>query len=431
MVSNNRPATAVDADAARILGINSSGGQHRRYIKWGGIAAVIVIIGIIAWQWSGNSHSQAMRYKTAEVARGTLTVTVSATGNLEPVNQVDVGSEISGTIKTVAVDFNDQVQQDQVLATLDTDQLQAKVNQAKAALELAKAKVQQAEATVVETRNKLRRARELEKSGMCSAEDCDTAQASYTRAEAELASTKAQVVEAQSSLDAEQTTLAKATIHSPINGIVLDRDVEPGQTVAASFQTPVLFTLAEDLTQMELHVDVDEADVGQVREGQSAEFTVDAYADRRFPATITEVHFASQTVDGVVTYETLLGVDNSELLLRPGMTATADIMVKQVTDVLLLPNTALRFTPTVEEQPAESGSRSLVGNLLPRRPAATKPREAAAEDKNQQRVWVLRDGQAIAIPVTTGATDGIMTELTGGDLEPGTVLIVDTLSMGK
>lgn len=431
MVSNNRSATAAEADIAQTLGINPADGQRRHYIKWAGIAAVVVIIGIIALQWIGNGNSQSIRYKTAEVTRGTLTVTVSATGTLEPVNQVDVGSEISGTIKAVAVDFNDQVRQGQVLATMNTDQLQAKVNQAKAALELAKAKVKQAEATVIETRNKLRRSKELEKKGMCSAEDCDAAQASYARAEAELASTQAQVVEAQSSLDAEQTTLAKATIHSPINGIVLNRDVEPGQTVAASFQTPVLFTLAEDLTQMELHVDVDEADVGQVREGQTAEFTVDAYADRTFPATITEVHFASQTVDGVVTYETVLRVDNSELLLRPGMTATADIMVQQVEDALLLSNTALRFTPAAQEQQVKSGSGSLVGSLLPRPPAAAKQREQAAEAKKQQRVWVLRDGQPVAIPVTTGATDGITTEVTGGDIEPGMALIIDTVSNGQ
>lgn len=430
--NNNEAASEAGADIVQNLGIDQPADWRRRYIKWAGIALVIVIIALIGWRWFGNGNSQAIHFKTAEVTRGTLTITVSATGTLEPVNQVEVGSEISGTIKTVAVDFNDQVQQGQVLATMNTDQLQAEVNQAKAALELAKAKVKQAQATVIETRNTLRRSKELEKSGICSAEDCDAAQAAYARAEAELASTQAQVVEAQSSLDAEQSTLAKATIHSPINGIVLDRDVEPGQTVAASFQTPVLFTLAEDLTQMELHVDVDEADVGQVSKGQSAEFTVDAYTDRRFPATITEVHFASQTVDGVVTYETVLRVDNSELLLRPGMTATADIMVKQVTDALLLPNAALRFSPPAqEEEQVKSAGGSLISQLMPRPPAATKSRKNATADNKQQRVWVLRDGQVAAIPVTTGSSDGIMTEVTGSDIEPGTAVIVDTLSAGQ
>ncbi len=214
-------------------------------------------------------------------------------------------------------DFNDRVNQGQVLASIDTDQLQARVNQAQAALQMARATVKQSEATVVETRKILARSTELAKKEMCSEQDCDAAQAAYDRAVADLAGARAQVVQAQASLDAESTTLAKATIHSPINGIVLDRDVEPGQTVAAAFQTPVLFTLAENLTQMELHVDVDEADVGQVAQGQIAKFTVDAYANKNFPAKIIEVHFASQTVDGVVTYETVLSVENSDLLLRP------------------------------------------------------------------------------------------------------------------
>ena len=428
--SNDRTATAQSTEIAQILGMDQSADRRTRYIRWGGGAAIVVVTVLVVLQWFGNGNSQPVRYQTAEVTRGTLTVTVTATGTLEPVNQVEVGSEISGTIQTVLVDFNDRVKQGQALAILDTDQLRARVNQASAALALANARVKQAEATVLETKTKLRRARELEKSGLCSAEECDAAQATFARAEADLVSAEAQVVGAQSSLEAEQTTLNKATIHSPINGIVLNRDVEPGQTVAASFQTPVLFILAEDLTQMELHVDVDEADIGQVKEGQNAEFTVDAYADRNFRATITEVHFASQTVEGVVTYETVLRVDNSDLLLRPGMTATADIMVKQIADVLLLPNAALRFTPPTQEE-RESTGGGLVGSLLPRPPSPQKSRNEASTEKKQQQVWVLRDGQSIAIPVTTGSTDGIMTEVTGGDIAPGMALIVGSLSTGR
>jgi len=429
--NNDKSAAAPGADIAQTLGVGQSRDPRKHYFKLGGIAVVIIVIVIIVAQWIGNGNSQTIRYKTAEVTRGKLVVTVTATGTLQPVNQVEVGSEISGTIKTVPVDFNDRVKQGQVLASMNTDQLQAKVNQARASLELAKAQVKQAEATVVETRNKLRRANELAKSGMCSEQDCDAAQASYDRAVADLARTKAQVVQAQAFLDAEQTTLAKATIHSPIDGIVLKRDVEPGQTVAASFQTPVLFTLAENLTQMELHVDVDEADVGQVKEGQDAEFTVDAYANRNFPARITEVHFASQTVDGVVTYETVLRVDNSELLLRPGMTATADIMVKQVEGALLLPNAALRFSPPVQEEQVKSGGGSLISKLMPRPPSSSSKQNEETKADKQQRVWALHDGQAVAIPVTTGSTDGIMTEVTGGNIEPGMALVIDTISISQ
>lgn len=418
--------TPQGTDMARILGVDRSADRRRRYIRWGGLALAVVVLLLLALQWFGYGRSSGLNYNTVAVTRGSLSVTVSATGTLEPVNQVEVGSEISGTIKAVMVDFNDRVEQGQVLAVMDTEQLQARVNKAKASLEMAQAKVRQAEATVIETKNSLHRARELEKTGMCSAEQCDTAQAVYSRAEADLASARAQVMEAQSTLDAEQTTLARATIHAPISGIVLSRAVEPGQTVAASFQTPVLFVLAEDLTQMELHVDVDEADVGEVREGLQAEFTVDAYANRTFPASITEVHFASHTVDGVVSYETVLSVDNSALLLRPGMTATADIQVRQVDNALLVPNAALRFAPPVQQQQAESGGGSLLSHILPHPPRVVKSRDETASAGKQQQLWVLHDGQPLAIPVTTGVSDGNMTEITGGDIEPGMAVIVDT-----
>jgi len=420
----------ADVDIAQIVGMSSVSGKRRRYLRWAMGAATVIVAIVVLMQIVGKGNTPNINYETAEVGIGTLSVTVSATGTLEPVNQVEVGSEISGTIKTVQVDFNDPVNQGQVLAVMDTDQQQARVNQAKALLQLAQAKVKQVQATVIETSNRLRRAKELEKAKMCSAEECDAAQASYARAEADLASARAQVTEAQSSLDAQQTTLVKATIHSPISGVVLKRDVEPGQTVAATFQTPVLFLLAEDLTKMELHVNVDEADVGQVRTGQAAEFTVDAYPDNSFPAYITDVYFASQTVDGVVTYETVLRVDNSELLLRPGMTATADILIRRIEDALLLPNAALRFIPPIQED-QDKRDGSLIANLLPRPPGKTPSRVETGDDNKQKLVWTLVDGKAVAIPVITGSTDGIMTEVTGGDIGPGMTLIVDTVSTSR
>ena len=429
--NNDKSAATPGADIAQTLGVEHSTNKRGHYLKWSGIAAVVIVIIIVVLQLFGNGNSQTVRYSTVEATRGKLTIIVTATGTLQPVNQVDVGSEISGTIKTVLVDFNDRVEQGQVLATLNTDQLQAKVNQARASLALAKAQVKQSEATIIETRNKLRRANQLAKSGIATQEEGDAAQASYDRAVADLASSKAQVAQAQASLDAEKTTLAKATLLSPIGGVVLNRDAEPGQTVAASFQTPVLFTLAENLTQMELHVDVDEADVGQVKEEQTAEFTIDAYPNKNFPASITEVHFASQTVDGVVTYETVLRVDNSDLLLRPGMTATADIMVQEIEDALLVPNAALRFKPPVSSGQKSGSGGGLLGGLLPRPPHSAKNHEEKDTDNKQQKVWRLNDDQAVAISITTGASDGINTEVLSGDIEPGMVLIVDTISKGK
>ncbi len=425
MIQINR----VAGDIAQTLGVGNTPSPGGRYWRWAVIAAAMALFAIGFFQWFDGSNAPAIRYSTAAAIRSDLTVTVTATGTLQPVNQVDVGSEVSGTIRTVLVDFNDRVVQGQVLAILNTDQLQARVNQASAALALAAAQVKQAEATIIETRNRLRRASELSKVGMTPQEDLDAAQAAYARAVADLARSNAQVEQARAALDAEQTTLAKATLLSPIDGIVLNRTVEPGQTVAASFQTPVLFTLAENLTQMELHVDVDEADVGQVREGQAAEFTVDAYTSRRFPATITEVHFASQTVDGVVTYQTVLSVDNTGLLLRPGMTATADIIVRQIDNALLVPNAALRFKPPQLAGEGAAGGGGLVRSLIPRPPHAPKVHEdISTEPSRPDQVWILRDGRAEAVVVTTGASNGLVTEILSGAIEPGMDVIIDTVA---
>ena len=431
MTKNNNKSTKVadTSDIAQTLGIDHSSTRSGRIIKWAIVAVIIIIVGGTLLSWFGGGNSQTIQYKTDEAIRDDLVATVTATGTLEPVNQVDVGSEVSGTVEKVAVDFNDEIKQGQVLATLNTDQFQARVNQARAAVQLAQAQVKQTEATVIETKNKWARAKELAESGMCSKEDCDVARAAYDRAEANLLSAKAQVVEAQASLDAQQTTLSKATIHSPINGIVLKRDVEPGQTVAASLQTPVLFTLAEDLTKMELQIHVDEADVGQVKVGQQAQFTVDAYPDRIFPAVIIEVHFASQTVEGVVTYETVLRVDNSELLLRPGMTATADITVKKIKSALLVTNAALRFTPPTANKKSSKSSGSLLSQLMPHPPRAGSSQEKENGKSKQRQVWVLRDEQPVAIPVRIGVTDGVKTEILDGDLEPGMEIIVESISL--
>ncbi|MGD2171227.1 MAG: efflux RND transporter periplasmic adaptor subunit, partial [Gammaproteobacteria bacterium] len=297
----------------------------RRRLYWLLALAVAGIIGYALYALMRSDAEQAVRYVTAEVTRGDLTVTVTATGTVQPVNQVDVGSELSGTVDSVLVDFNDLVTRGQVLARLDTDRLQAAVVEGRAALKSAEAKLEEAKATVVETRLRLQRCETLAEQQMCSAEELATQQAARSRAVAAQTSARAQVAVARASLEIEETNLSKAEIRSPVDGLVLRRQVEPGQTVAASLQAPVLFTLAENLAQMELHVAVDEADIGKVREKQSAVFTVDAYPDREFEARITQVRFAPQTIEGVVTYETLLAVENDDLALRPGMTATAVI----------------------------------------------------------------------------------------------------------
>jgi HlyD family secretion protein len=422
--------TNPEFDMGQTLGVDPSPDRKKRLRRWL-IAALLAITGVTsAGVWKGTKNSNSMPYLTRSVQRGDLTVTVSATGALEPTNQVDVGSELSGIVKTVEVDYNDRVKVGRILARLDTDKLKAKVLQSKAALESARAKVLEAQATVKETGDELARLKqvwELSNHKVPSQHDLDAAQAALHRATAAEATAKAQVSQSRATLEADETDLAKAVIRSPINGIVLTRNVEPGQTVAASFQAPVLFTLAEDLAQMELHVDIDEADVGQVTEGQAALFTVDAHPGRTFPARITQVRYGSQTVNGVVTYKTVLNVDNSDLSLRPGMTATADITVSKVENAILVPNAALRFIPPMKEKEAPSGSGSLLNKLLPRRPrSSSKQRKDSTADNKLQQVWTLRDGKLLAVDVSIGATDGKMTEVTSGDIDPGMPLVIDT-----
>jgi len=398
----------------------------RRHWPW--VIAVALVVAVGGWIWVRDDDQTTVRFKTQEVRRGDLTVMVTATGNLEPTNQVDVGSELSGTVKTVTVDFNDHVKVGQVLATLDTSKLDKQVQESRAALQVAQARVLDAKAGVMEARANLDRLSKMQKLGssLVSEQDLVTARAAFARAEAAVASAKAQVAQAQATLDGAETDRAKAVIYSPINGIVLKRAIEPGQTVAASLQAPVLFTLAEDLTRMELHVDVDEADVSKVREGQEATFTVDAYPERRFQARVAEVRFGSETVGGVVTYKTVLKVDNTDLSLRPGMTATADIAVNHVSDVVLVPNAALRFVPPASSAQENQQRRSFTSLLFPRPPRrdTERPRERAGGSK--QRVWVLQGGVPVAVPVTTGMTDGTMTQIVSGDLSPGTAVVVDT-----
>ena len=244
---------------------------------------------------------------------------------------------------------------------------------------------------------------------------------------ADEASAKAAVDQARAALSSAETNLSKASIRSPIDGVVIPRQVEPGQTVAASFTAPVLFTLAEDLAEMELQVDVDEADVGQVKARQAATFTVDAYSSRKYPARITRVGYGSQTKDGVVSYKTILTGDNDDLSLRPGMTATAEITTVERKDVLLVPNAALRFSPAYASD-AKRPSGGIVGSLIPRPPGggAKKPNGNGNGKGSAQKVWVFEDGKLLDVPVTVGASDGSLTEVTGSALREGMAVVTES-----
>ena len=387
--------------------------------RW--LVVIGIVLGAAALMWTMSGEKARLVYKTEAASRGPLVVVVTATGSVQPTNKVDVSSELSGTVRKVLVDYNSVVTLGETLAELDTDKLKATVDSSRAKLAAAKAKVADAQATIIEKQRDLARKKLLAGKQITSTHDLDLAQAAYDRALAGHASAEADVGVSEADLKLSETNLAKATITSPINGVVLSRNVDPGQTVASSFQAPVLFSIAEDLKQMELQVDVDEADVGKVRVGQGATFSVDAFPDRRFPAAIRDVRFASETVQGVVTYKAVLSVDNSELLLRPGMTATAEIKVTEIHDALLVPNAALRFKPPAED--AGETSAGFLRRLMPG-PPRFRPASTREETGRNRTIWVLRNGKPESADIVIGASDGRHTEIVSGALATDAAVIV-------
>lgn len=400
-------------------------GRRSRLRHWLFWLLLLVALGALAWfkLLTPQSQDPTRGFITEEVKRGNLVVRVSATGTLEPTRTVDVGSELSGTLESVLVDENDVVEKDQLLAQLDLSRLEDAVTKSEAALALAHASEAVAEATWEEkslTLNRLKRIRETSPS-LVSEEALQVADAEAKRARANVSGAKAQVAQAEANLKIDRTNLGKATIRAPIAGVVLSRKVEPGQTVVSAMTIPVLFNLAEDLTKMELQVQVDEADVAQVRPDQEVTFTVSAWPGRNFPASIERISLGSTITDNVVTYKTVLRVENPDLALRPGMTATASIITNRREDVLLVPNDALRFTPPARAP--QQAKRSLLDKLIPRPPHT--PVMKRTWDPSRPQVWLLTDTGPEALEVKTGVSDGRHTEILGDNLKPGTKVITD------
>jgi HlyD family secretion protein len=400
----------------------------RRGVFWA-MLAIVAAAATAFWYWQGQRAAQAQpRYVTEPVTRGNLVVKATANGTLQPTNKVDIGSELSGTVARVLVDVNDRVKKGQVLAELDTSRLTDQVARSRAGLEVAQANVRQALATMQEASDNLKRLQQVSRlSGgkVPSQSELATAEATLARARSALASAQASVADARAAASADQTNLRKASIRSPIDGVVLSRSVDPGNAVAASLQAVTLFTLAEDLTRMKLDVNVDEADVGMVKNGQKASFTVSAYPSREYPAVITRVSYGSTTKDNVVTYVAELQVDNQDLSLRPGMSATATIFAAERNDVMLAPNAALRFTPeSMPQAPADNASSSLVSKLMPRMPRQAQ-RQARTTIAAARQLWVLENGRPVAVPVVPGVSDGRMTEVSSNILKPGMRVIVE------
>ena len=427
------------------LGLVPQKGHRRYWLITMVVLFLLVAGGLFYFMSSGNPQDNQL-FRTDNVSRMDLSVTVSATGSVEPKDEVEVSSELSGIMADVYVDYNDHVTKNQALAKLDTTNLNATVLEKKSSLKSAKASVSQAQAALEEARLDYQHYQtvwDLSNGKHPSKQTLDSARIAVTKAEASLQVAQASVEVAAADLESAESDLVKATIVSPIDGIVLSKDVEPGQTIASSYSAPTLFLLAKDLKNMELHVDIDEADIGLIKPGQQATFTVDAYGEREFHAEITQIRLAD-TEDSdttVVSYETILKVDNDDLALLPGMTAVTDIAVQSADNVLTIASAALRYTPAFAGDGAAAGDEQGSGSffsLIPRMPRRDSKRAADEQGKGNGAapdgsaiIWVLRNNHPEAVEVKTGISNGLRTEIVSGDLQENDVVIIDAVQVSK
>ena len=424
-MSTTIPAENQPPSVEEFLGVS----ERPRWKRWAKYWVPALVLLLLGWWIFGGSGDEKPEYITQTVTQRSLDLTVTATGNLRPTNQVDVGSEVSGKIDRVYVDVNDRVGRGQVLAQINTDVIEDQIRQSQANLQAARAQVAQAQASLNVDSAQLNRLREvyrLSDGKVPSRTELETAEANVARSRAAVNSAQANVVASQAQLSTSVTQRNRAVIRSPVAGVVLARRVEPGQTVAASFNTPTLFVLAEDLSAMQLRVAIDEADVGRVEPGQRATFVVDAYPARRFPARVERIDLGSSNIataaasgqaaqgqqNAVVSYEARLALTNPGGVLRPGMTATATIATQSTGTRLLVPNGALRFDPNEEKEEASA----LEPNLGLER---TGPQATIGVGSRQQVHVLQADGTLKAIDVVTGQSDGRLTAVTSRELKPG------------
>ncbi|MEN6374135.1 MAG: efflux RND transporter periplasmic adaptor subunit [Smithella sp.] len=373
-------------------------------------AVVLIAIGIGLFLFLRSDKNEP-KYVTEKVTRGDIKATVSATGTVNAVTTVQVGTQVSGTIKQLFVDYNSPVKQGQLLAQIDPAVFEAQVGQARANLMSSRAAMEKAQVTLRDTKITYERNKTLFAKNFIAKSDLDTAETNYLSAIAQIKVAKAQIQQTQAALDSASVNLKYSRILSPVNGIVISRNVDIGQTVAASFQTPTLFTIAQDLTKMQIDTSVDEADIGKMNVGQNATFTVDAYPEITFHGKVSVVRNAPITVSNVVTYDTVITVDNADLKLKPGMTANVLIETATAAGVLRVPNAALRF------KPAASGQNG----------AKSKTQKAA----KGPGVWILENKKPKQIKITTGISDGNYTEVKDGGLSEGQQIITDDAAVGK
>jgi len=367
---------------------------------------IVVVLGIAAFIVFSSKETE-LKFKTEKITKGDIEATVTATGTVNAVTTVLVGTQVSGTIKQIYVDFNSPVKQGQLIAQIDPSTFEAQVQQARANLLSAKANVEKAEASLLDAKRTMERNRELFSKDLIARSDLDTSETNYDAAKAQVSAAKAQVAQTEAALEYAATNLRYTRIQSPVNGIVVSRNVDVGQTVAASFQTPTLFNIAQDLTKMQIDTNVGEADIGKVNVKQDVEFTVDAYPDITFKGRVSQVRNAPITVQNVVTYDVVIYVDNPEFKLKPGMTANVSIIISSKKDVLKIPNAALRFRPseTIKNK----------GTTQPKGPG----------------VWIVENNKLKRVKVVTDISDGNYTEVVSGEITEGQEVIVESLTKTK
>lgn len=385
-------------------------GAARRRLMVFGLLLLAVAGGAAAW-WTMRRPPGA-HYLTQAATRGTVVRAVTATGTVNPELTIIVGSYVSGVIQKLFCDYNTEVKAGQICAKIDPRPYQTVVDQARANLAVAKAQLEKDKANLAYTKISSERYRRLVELDSTSKEAADIAKNAYDQAQAQVDLDQGAIQQRQAELEAAEVNLGYTDIISPVNGTVVSRAVTQGQTVAASFQTPTLFLIATDLTRMQVDTNVSESDVGGIKEGNLATFTVDAFPKRIFKGTVSQVRQSPQTVQNVVTFDAVISVDNSDLALKPGMTASTRIVVDERDDVIRVPNQALRYMPG---GPA----------AMPAGDAAAPPKAATqATPELPARIWVLRNEKPIAVAVTTGLDDDYFTEIVKGDLEPGEAVII-------
>ena len=395
-------------------------------------AALLLIGGAGFAYWRNLGAPTESPYLTVPVSRGNVRQVVSSTGTLQAVVTVQVGSQVSGTIDKLLADFNTKVNAGQVVAQLNQDKFKAAVDQARANVLAAQANHAKAKVSVEDALRTLERSRELRKRELMAQSDLDAAQTAYDAAVAQLNVNQAQTAQAQAGLNQSMVDLNNTVIRSPVDGMVISRNIDVGQTVAASLQAPTLFTIANDLAKMEVHTSVDEADVGNVRQEQPVTFTVDAFPARRFRGKVHQVRNAPTIIQNVVTYDAVVRIDNKDLLLKPGMTANVQFLVSEKEDALTIPNMALRFKPPEEKNESQEllrqeQSRTTAPRVAARRTSRGGSGDTSAGEARQGRqvkIYLLKDGKAQPVEIQVGITDGSKSEVIDSALKENDPIII-------